>query len=111
MGFAGTAKKNRRNSKNDRRNSKTKLLNHNPEIYAQFGKFELKPPATTKDVVSVIEALKEKQQYFEKKALDEKAARAEGASSTSPSSSSLNPPSPKKQPAATVENKVSVSVT
>ena len=39
----------------------TKLLNHNPEIYAQFGKFELKPPATTKDVVSVIEALKEKQ--------------------------------------------------
>ena len=49
------------------------------------------------------------QQYFEKKALEEKAARAEGAS-TSPLSSSLNPPSPKKQP-ATVENKVSVSVT
>ena len=39
----------------------TKLLNHNPEIYMQFGKFELKPPSTTKDVVSVIEALKEKQ--------------------------------------------------
>ena len=43
----------------------TKLLNHNPEIYAQFGKFELKPPATTKDVVSVIEALKEKQVRIE----------------------------------------------
>ena len=27
----------------------------------QFGKFELKPPSTTKDVVCVIEALKEKQ--------------------------------------------------
>ncbi len=59
--FAGVSKKSKKQSRNERRNSRAKLLNHNPEIYVQFGRFELKPPSTTKDVVSVVDALKEKQ--------------------------------------------------
>jgi hypothetical protein len=60
--FAGVQKKvSRKNSRNERRNSKAKLLNHVPEIYLQFGKFTIKPPVSTKDVVNVIECLKEKQ--------------------------------------------------
>ena len=82
--FAGVAKKtSRRNSRNERRNSKVgvgylmrstflefvnffqaKVLNHNPEIYSQFLKFNLSPPASNKEVVAVIGHLKEKQVDF-----------------------------------------------
>ncbi len=37
------------------------MLNHNPEIYSQFGKFDLNPPVSTKEVLSVIANLKDKQ--------------------------------------------------
>ncbi len=41
-----------------------KVLNHNPEIYSQFLKFNLSPPASNKEVVAVIGHLKEKQVDF-----------------------------------------------
>ena len=41
-----------------------KVLNHNPEIYSQFLKFNLSPPASNKEVVAVIGHLKEKQVHF-----------------------------------------------
>jgi len=67
--FAGVAKKHgRRKSRDDRRNSKAKALNHNPEIYAQFGKFTLSPPTSTKDVPNVLAKLQAKQNHFKEMA-------------------------------------------
>ncbi|XP_059086547.1 uncharacterized protein LOC131883179 [Tigriopus californicus] len=74
--FAGVSKKqNKRASRNERRLSKAKSITHNPEIFAQFGSFNLKPPVTTKEVLAVVDSLKEQQRAFEKKASQVKADR------------------------------------
>ena len=38
-----------------------KVLTHNPEIYGQFSQFSLKPPASTKEVMQIIDGLKSQQ--------------------------------------------------
>lgn len=42
-------------------NAQAKSITHNPEIFAQFGSFNLKPPVSTKEVQAVVDSLKEQQ--------------------------------------------------